>query len=169
MANVVYTSNGEGITYLFNETVHIVKYSFTTYTEGTLPLEWTFEGLIGGQWTVLDTQPNPGNPIPVMSVDTPYEYEVSPIDVTGVRIVITRSSGDSVALKNFQVRDELGQYINHIVPFCTDMSSLTHSGSLNGAQVDSMELRLSRPVPATFYGVSHNILTFENGMASLAW
>lgn len=155
--------------YTFPNIIRIDTYSFTTVSDGTLPINWRLEGSLDGgtTWTELETTPPIGTVLMVAGTD--YTFSVPPTDVSAVRLNILETNGDHVRIKNFQVQTQSGIFTKYIVPFCTDMSSQYHTGSLNGAQVDSMRLKLYRSVPATFYGVSHNILRFENGMASLGW
>ena len=181
--------DGEYLQYTFPQDldVTIAKYSFTTSVEGTLPVKWILYGLMNNSWTPIKTiqMLNPDiiaygseivdftNPVngtfDTITPNTSYVFETEQKDIKGVRITISDSSGDSVHLKQFRIYDQIGEYVNLTFPFCTDMSSLTHTGSLNGSQVDSMNVSLSRRIPATFYAVSHNILKFENGMASTLW
>ena len=149
--------------YTFPNIVRIQTYSFTTDSAGTLPISWRLDGYLDGTWKELHTRTD------ITVPGTLYTNTFPPTDVSAVRLNILQTDGDHVRIRNFRVRTQPGVFTKYIVPFCTDMSSQYHTGSLNGAQVDSMQLKLSRPVPATFYGVSHNILRFENGMASLGW
>jgi hypothetical protein len=151
--------------YTFPNTIRIDTYTFKTDSTGALPLSWRLEGSLDGgtTWTELHSRSQ------LTTAHTDYIFSISATDVSAVRLNVLQSNGDHVRIRNFTVRTQPGIFTKYIVPFCTDMSSQYHTGSLNGAQVDSMQLKLSRPVPATFYGVSHNILRFENGMASLGW
>jgi hypothetical protein len=151
--------------YTFPNIIRIDTYSFKTDSTGALPLSWRLEGSLDGgtTWTELHSR------IQLTTANTDYTFSITSTDVSAVRLNVLQSNGDHVRIRNFRVRTQAGIFTKYIVPFCTDMSSQYHTGSLNGAQVDSMRLKLSRPVPATFYGVSHNILRFENGMASLGW
>lgn len=183
------SGNGEFLEYTFPFSVRIARYSFTTSTSGTLPVQWTISGKVGDTWIPIQTtfmrQPftliinnvdvnfisQNGETFDTTTIreNRFYSFETELVDITGVRITVYASSGDSVHIKQFRIYDQIGQYTNLLFPFCTDTSSLTHTGSLNGSQVDSTALSLSRPVFATFYAVSHNILKFENGMASTLW
>jgi hypothetical protein len=155
--------------YTFPNIIRIDRYTFKTVSVGTLPLSWRLEGSLDGgtTWSNLEKTP-PDRPLSI-EAERNYTCSIPPINVSAVRLNVLQSDGDHVQIENFRVLTQPGVFTKYIVPFCTDMSSQYHTGSLNGAQVDSMQLKLSRPVPATFYGVSHNILRFENGMASLGW
>lgn len=156
--------------YTFPNTTRIDSYSFRTESAGTLPIRWRLEGSLdgGATWTALHRSESV-QPIQTIQTYKTYTFPIDPTDVSAVRLNILETDGDHVRIKNFRVQNQPSVFTKYIVPFCTDMSSQYHTGSLNGAQVDSMQLKLSRPIQATFYGVSHNILRFENGMASLGW
>jgi hypothetical protein len=151
--------------YTFPIITRIDRYSFRTEAQGTLPRRWNLESIDSmGKSTILHSNVQATVP------NEDYSFNiVPPVDVSAVRLNILETDGDHVRILNFRLFSQPGEFTKYIIPFCTDMSSQYHTGSLNGAQVDSMELKLSRPVPATFYGLSHNILRFENGMASLGW
>lgn len=160
---------GEYIEYTLPINIVPIRYEIG-FDVDSWPLSWILYGrLDGGEWNVLDSTDyvlnfnriDPSFKANVYSNTLSYDIK-NKYTVDQFRLFVPVSSGVSIKIREFRIFDQFGRFMPFLVPFCTNTSSMYHSGSLNFSRLEKFSIKA--PLQTDFYAVGHDFIEIENGM-----
>ena len=162
---------GEYIDYTLPINIVPIRYEIG-FDVDSWPLNWTLYGkLDNGEWQSLDTQKYSEN---LNIIDPAFKANVyantlsynikNKYTVDQFRLFVPVSSGVSIKIREFRIFDQFGRFMPFLVPFCTNTSSMYHSGSLNFSRLDHFSI--DAPLQSDFYAVGHDFIEIDKGMIS---
>lgn len=165
---------GEYIDYTLPINIVPVRYEIGFDTD-SWPLRWILYGKLDNkEWQDLDTRNYVDGEKGYNKIDPAFRanvyantlsYDITEkYTVDSLRLFVSVSSGISIKIREFRIFDQFGRFMPFLVPFCTNTSSMYHSGSLNFSRLDHFSI--DAPLQSDFYAVGHDFIEIDKGMIS---